>query len=355
MKILFVTKLNGWLFTGINNSVPARIKAQSKLDEVFWLNMTNAWLNTWVSDSYRFAYGRDYSTAGLADVEELFGRPDLIIFETVYCFAGSKLVDDAIKEKIPYILLPHSQLLKTRHHFGNSEQIKRIINNAAAIQHLNEHTRDNSFAQNVKSFIVPNGVTPREYIKRDWNHETLNAVYIGRIDPYQKGLDLLIKACASIKDKLAAKNFHLNIYGGGHNNETLPAMLDKYQLHDIIKIFPPVFGKEKDNAFKNADMFILTSRFEGMSNSLLEALSYSLPCFVTTGTNMAEEIQSAGAGFAAQINIESIATELLKMIESFPALYESMGKNAHTLSQKYSWDKIAEQSHALYEKLLSAE
>ena len=38
---------------------------------------------------------------------------------------------------------------------------------------------------------------------------------------------------------------------------------------------------------------------------------------------------------------------------NFPC--ESMGKNAHTISQKYSWDKIAEQSHALYEKLLSAE
>ena len=167
MKILFVTKLGGGLSSGINNCVPAQIKAQSKLDDVFWLNLTDAWQGDWNSDSYRFACGRNYSTAGLAEVEKLFGRPDLIIFETVYCFANCKIIDDAIKEKIPYILVPHSQLLKTRFHFGNSEQVKRIIDNAAAIQYLTEKTRDDSYAQGTKNFIVPNGVEQREYFKRE--------------------------------------------------------------------------------------------------------------------------------------------------------------------------------------------
>ena len=36
MNVLYISKLTGNLFAGPNNSVPAQIKAQSKIDNVFW-------------------------------------------------------------------------------------------------------------------------------------------------------------------------------------------------------------------------------------------------------------------------------------------------------------------------------
>lgn len=364
MKILFVSKLEGELFKGPSNSVPAQVKAQSKIDEVFWLNMTDIWLDVWTADSFKFAYGAKYSKAGLAEVEKLFARPDLIIFEGFYEYPFSKLADDATKEKIPYILIPRSQLTvkaqkqkALKKFLGNMLYFNKFASNAAAIQYLTPQEQAESEKWDFKNFVIPNGMTTRKYFKRDWNSAALNAVYIGRINIYQKGLDLLIKACSSIKSKLLAKNFRLNIHGvttgaAAKDAEEISAMLDEYQLRDVIKICPPVFAEEKINVLKNADMFIMTSRFEGMPMALLEALSYSLPCFVTTGTNMAEEIQSAGAGRIAQIDEKNIADELAKMIENFPSTCENMGKNANILSQKYSWDAIAKKSHEIYRELL---
>ena len=152
------------------------------------------------------------------------------------------------------------------------------------------------------------------------------------------------------------RNLRLNIHGvttgaAAQDAQEISNMLDEYQLGDMIKICPPVFAEEKSNVLKNADMFIMTSRFEGMPMALLEALSYSLPCFVTTGTNMAEEIQAGRAGNIAQIDEKNIAHELLSMVENFPATYELMGKNANVLSQKYSWDAIAKKSHVVYESV----
>ena len=85
--------------------------------------------------------------------------------------------------------------------------------------------------------------------------------------------------------------------------------------------------------------------------SILEALSYSLPCFVTTGTNLAQEIKESGAGAVADVDEQSIADELLKMLQSFLDNYERMGKNAHLVAQKYSWEEIAKLSHEFYQGL----
>ena len=47
---------------------------------------------------------------------------------------------------------------------------------------------------------------------------------------------------------------------------------------------------------------------------LLEALSYGLPCLVTTGTNMAEEIKEADAGWTSDISVDGISEALKSLL-----------------------------------------
>ena len=61
-------------------------------------------------------------------------------------------------------------------------------------------------------------------------------------------------------------------------------------------------------------IFVLTSRFEGHPMGLIEALSYGLPSLVTTGTNMAKEIESNNAGWIAETEIESIVIAIKRLI-----------------------------------------
>ena len=363
LNILYVSKLNNKRFIGPANSIPAQVKAQSEIDNVFWLNVKDQWGEHWSAPSFKYAYGAKYEKIGLAEVEKIFTTPDVIVFEGFYEFPFSKLADDAVKNNIPYVIIPRSQLTTEaqkqkalKKFLGNALYFKKFLSNAAAVHFLTPKEQENSSQWNVSSFIIPNGIELHEYIKRPTPKDAIEAIYIGRINTFQKGFDLLLAACAKIKDALTNYKFHLTIYGASSDSETqdvkkLDDMIQQLGLDKIIERRPPVFGDEKSNAYQKADMFLMTSRFEGLPMSILEALSYSLPCFVTTGTNMAQEIKESGAGAVADVDEQSIADELLKMLQSFLDNYERMGKNAHLVAQKYSWEEIAKLSHEFYQGL----
>ena len=208
LNILYVSRLDNKPFIDPANSIPAQVKAQSEIDNVFWLNLNDRWGEYWAADSFKYAYGSQYKNIGLEGVEKIFTAPDVIIFEGFYEFPFSKLADDAVRNKIPYVIIPRSQLTAQAQ---KQKALKKFLGNAAAVHYLTRQEQKDSSAWDVKSFIIPNGMTPREYIHRDEPRNGIEAIYIGRINLFQKGLDLLVNAFARIKDEyeLMGKGAHL--------------------------------------------------------------------------------------------------------------------------------------------------
>ena len=89
---------------------------------------------------------------------------------------------------------------------------------------------------------------------------------------------------------------------------------------------------------------------EGHPVALLEALSYGIPSVVTTGTNMAYEIEKYKAGWTAECNSESIAKAMIGVLENSNDL-SSIGKNAYRLALNYEWSNIAKKSIEKYKTL----
>ena len=139
--------------------------------------------------------------------------------------------------------------------------------------------------------------------------------YIGRYEQYQKGLDLLMQALKNIAQTLRTINFHLNMYGANQEGtlEVLKKMVEEYGISDLITLNEAVFGDQKKQVLLASDVFVLTSRFEGLPMGLIEALSYGLPCIATEGTYLSDEIMSADAGWAAENTAESIAEAFTRM------------------------------------------
>ena len=85
--------------------------------------------------------------------------------------------------------------------------------------------------------------------------------------------------------------------------------------------------------------------------SILEALSYGLPCLVTEGTNIKEEIEHAGAGWGCETSVKGIGEAFKALVKSDEYL-QDFSERARNLASCYSWEKIASNSHSIYEELI---
>ena len=124
-----------------------------------------------------------------------------------------------------------------------------------------------SYKLNTKSTIIPNFVNLQE-IK---NTKTINKknfiLGMGRLNK-QKGFDLLIKAFIKIKDKIGHK---LLIVGEGKQYLNLMKIIKENKIQDRVKILN--FTDKPYSYLKRCSLFVLSSRWEGMPNILIQALA----------------------------------------------------------------------------------
>ena len=221
MNILYLSNLSGNLFAGPNNSVPAQVRAQAKLDNVFWYNLNNTKREEWTRDGLDCKCLTDYPTGRLADLPAPFDHPDIVVLEELYCFPFSRIVGDVQRLGIPYVIIPRSAMTaqgqrksRLKKIVGNVLYFNRLVKKAAAIQYLTERERlDSEPVWKKNCFVIPNGINPQPVTRAEFSKNGIRATYIGRYEIYQKGLDILLDALGAIQDDLRKAGFKLSMYG----------------------------------------------------------------------------------------------------------------------------------------------
>lgn len=357
MVILHIANIGDNLYSGVRVVVPQHINAQSKYADVAFINICN--IDIPEIDN-QFDYKAPFS---LEKIPVPFCKPDLVIFQECYCKEYLGISKYLQNKKVPYIIIPHGELgneAQQKKHFkkvvANLLLFNRFIRGAEAIQCLSQREYDATrFGK--RKIIATNGVMIPKKQKKYNTKKRINFVYIGRLDAYHKGLDLLIEAIKINQSEIRKHNCFFYIYGPDFDGRAkyLNNLIIQANIEDLVKQYGPVIGKDKEAILLNSDIFIQTSRFEGMPLGILEALSYGLPCLVTKGTTLGDEVKEKQAGWCAENNSESISDSILTAINS-KDLYETLGKNAKLLVEyKYEWDSIAESTINTYRKLLGKE
>ncbi|HPF77735.1 MAG TPA: glycosyltransferase [Alphaproteobacteria bacterium] len=118
----------------------------------------------------------------------------------------------------------------------------------------------------------------------DTRQKTVHFICAGRLH-FQKGFDQLINALPFFK---CDYDWKLTILGGGPERRNLEKMIKKNKLQD--KVFMPGFTQAPWPQIGAADCFLMPSRFEGLPNVVLEALSVGTPVIATTTSGGIQEI-----------------------------------------------------------------
>ena len=353
MNILFISALSGLVSAGPSWSIPARIKAQEQFDNILWINLYEATMPHWeaVKSFHKIS---EYKSLSLCDLPYPFNRPDIVVFENFYSMREVWFSKELNRNNIPYVVVPRGSLTIASR--NNSKWLKkriahwlffdRFLRKSAAIQYLTSREAEMSTPNDLNSFIMPNGICLPERRKSKFSANSILCVFIGRLDIYTKGLDILISALASIRSEIKANHLILNLYGPINKDYSeLQKSIQENNLDDVVFLKGEISGKQKEEVLMESDVFILTSRTEGHPMGLIEALSYGMPSLVSKGTNMAKEIEQTNSGWICEgLTSESIAHAFKQMISEVDSL-QIKSNNARCLAQQYDWATIAQGFH----------
>lgn len=161
---------------------------------------------------------------------------------------------------------------------------------------------------------IPNGVPILAPIPRLPPPPVRRLAWTGRMEP-QKGLDLLLPALARLHH--AGARFELFLLGDGPKRPELESQASILGIGSCVHFIGAMASADIRDFLKNADIFVLPSRYEGMSNSALEAMEAGLPVLCTRCGGVDSAIENKNAGWVCRPgDPESLARALEEMLSA---------------------------------------
>jgi glycosyltransferase involved in cell wall biosynthesis len=208
---------------------------------------------------------------------------------------------------------------------------------------------------------IPNGVNlPQD---RKTNYGQLKRIITTSRLSKEKGIDILLKAWAHVVRK--EKGLKLIILGDGFLEQELKSLSESLGVMESVTFMGMI--QNVMEYIINADLFVLPSRTEGLSNALLEAMSYGLPCIAT---NVGGNIELMGEGGDRNVgygdfiiakngllvnsdDVEGLSRAMLYLIRN-GMKREELGNQARlSIQENYSIDLIADKYIGLYQRMLN--
>jgi len=172
-------------------------------------------------------------------------------------------------------------------------------------------------------------------------------LFTGRLHP-QKNLPLLLQAWPKILTHLPA---HLLLLGEGPDRLAIEASIAEYQLSEYVHLLGAV--ADPAEYLRGANLFVLPSVAEGMSNSLLEAMATALPCLVSDIGGNRDLVTQGETGFLLPTDDPEPWVQAIVSLLRQPELAANLGQAAFRFVERnHSITHVVSHNLKLYAQLL---
>jgi glycosyltransferase involved in cell wall biosynthesis len=236
----------------------------------------------------------------------------------------------------------------------------KILKNATKLLALSKSEENEYLEMGVplqKIIIVPNGIDLSKFknlpqrgnFKRKFLIKNAEKVilFLARIHE-QKGIDLLLVAFSKLIKSYP--NVKL-VFVGPDDGYLIKAqkLIQELSINEKTKFVGPLYNTDKIEAFIDADVYVLPSKYEGFPNTVLEALLCGTPIIVTTGCGISDILKDVG------YVVSNNAMELehtLNLVLSKDKDINMIQKGINLVENNYDLDLILKKIEDIYKGIL---
>lgn len=210
----------------------------------------------------------------------------------------------------------------------------------------------NSIKNSIESFykmesnvpLINNGVDLEKYpLSIRGNNNIIELIHIGRFSP-QKNHEVLIDAFNFVVKE--RKNIRLTLVGDGELRESIEAKVKALGIGNYIKFL----GIREDipDLLAASDIFVMSSDWEGLPLTVLEAMSTGMPIISTNVGGVPDICENGKNGFLVDSQNPKQLYEAIIRIADDQKLRYDMGQKSYQLSKEYDIKTVQKKYEELY-------
>lgn len=305
------------------------------------------------------------------DINRLVGEADVVHLHGLWTGQNWAAGKAARKARKPYIMTPHSMMMPWA--WQRSRLKKQMagvlfehanLRGARMLHALSQGEADamRKLGFNDRIELIPNGLhveqfaalpAPEAFIQRfPATRDRRWILFLGRISE-QKGIVEAMRGCFDAA--ASGKEFQLIV--AGHDEFGLQKLLEtavrRKGLEERVTFTGVLDRQTVLSVLGRSTLLLQPSKSEGLSMSILEALSAGVPVLISPACNM-PEVESHGAGRIVEPDRTAIAAALKQLFSLSPAELSSMGTRGRDLARmRFDWSRVLPQYRKMYQSAMS--
>ena len=214
-----------------------------------------------------------------------------------------------------------------------------------------------------KIAVIPNAIDLSEYTnlppkgpfrkKFSINNDKKIILYLGRLHKI-KGIDILIKAYAHLAKSFNSNNALLVIVGqdDGYLSEA-KHLVSLFGLEDNVLFTGPLYGRDKLEAYIDADIFVLPSKYEAFPNVLLEAFACSKPVIAPKISSIPDIVTHGKTGLLFKsCDTNNLSNTIYHTLTHFEEANQMAFRARKFVKEHFTTEKVVSKLEKLYEEAI---
>lgn len=192
---------------------------------------------------------------------------------------------------------------------------------------------------------------PTGYLRRTY-HISSHTKLVGNTSALADQKDYFTFIDVAEELSKSKNDIHFFLIGSGPLEKELRDYISKKQLNHRITMTG--FLDNIEEVLPELDVFLMTSKTEGLGTSILDAFAAHVPVVSTNAGGLGEMVKDEQTGLIADIgDVQKLSTHTLRLLNE-PILRQELVSQAHAFVQQFDQRKMVQQTLATYHEVLSA-